>query len=133
MRGGGPKGLSAVLHAGKQEARKEKEKMNAEMCLIPLTLCSGTIEGAEQWESCKALRRAMKTGRAQDVRAAGAAILQDMSDPKKAKEFLIDYKKEGLKTGIAEQEGGAILPNDEYLKPAERLMKSSQQLRMLGF
>lgn len=82
--------------------RKGRNELNAEMCLIPLTLCSGTIEGAEQWESYKALRRAMKTGRAQDVRAAGAAILQDMSDPKKA---------EAYNTGMSDepQRGGASL------------------------
>ncbi|MBR2049405.1 MAG: acyltransferase [Rikenellaceae bacterium] len=61
--------------------------MNAEMCLIPLTLCSGMIEGVEQWESYKALRKAMKTGKAQEVYAAGAAIMRDMRDPKKAKAY----------------------------------------------
>ena len=61
--------------------------MNAEAYLMPLTLCSGMIEGVEQWESYKALRRAMKTGKAEDVRAVGAAIVKDMSDQEKARAY----------------------------------------------
>lgn len=103
--------------------------MNAEMCLIPLTLCSGTIEGAEQWESYKALRRAMKTGRAQDVHAAGAAILQDMSDPKKAKAY-----NEGMRRAEISARMGQILRFDngeigKLVGEAIRVKKELNRLR----
>ena len=61
--------------------------MNADICLIPLTLRSGTIKGVESWESYKALRKAMRSGRDSDIRAVGKAIVKDMSDPKKAKAY----------------------------------------------
>ena len=54
---------------------------------MPLTICSGMIEGAEQWESYKLLQKAMKTGRAEDVRAACAATVRDMQEPKKAQAY----------------------------------------------
>ena len=110
--------------------------MNAEMCLIPLSLLSGTIEGAEQWESCKALRRAMKTGKAADVRAAGAAIMRDMKDPGKAKAY-----NEGMRRAEISARMGQILRRDngeigklvgeaiQAKKEADRIALKAEQSR----
>ena len=51
---------------------------------MPLTLCCGTIENVEKWNSYRALRKALKTGNKEDIRAVGQAIEEDMQDAKKA-------------------------------------------------
>ncbi|MBQ7786076.1 MAG: hypothetical protein IJ381_08020 [Clostridia bacterium] len=102
--------------------------MNAEMCLIPLTLCSGTIEGAETWESHKALRQVMKSGKANDVRAAGAEILRDMSDPKKAKAY-----NEGMRRAEISARMGQILQQDngEIGRLVSESIKAKKELNRL--
>ena len=102
--------------------------MNAEMCLIPLTLCSGTIGGAEQWEIYKALRKAMKTGKAQEVYAAGAAIMRDMRDPKKAKAY-----NEGMRRAEISARMGQILRNDhgEIGKLVGEAIKAKKELNRM--
>ena len=82
--------------------------MKAEAYLMPLTLCSGMIEGAQTWESYKALCRAMKTGRAADARAVGEAIVRDMNDPKKAGAF-----SEGMRQAEIGMRAADILRRDK--------------------
>ena len=82
--------------------------MGAEIYLMPLTLCSGMIDGAEQWDSYKAIHRTMKTGKAADARAVGEAIIKDMSDPQKAKAYT-----EGIRRAEVSMRAAEILRRDK--------------------
>ena len=104
--------------------------MKAEAYLMPLTLCSGMIEGAEAWESYKALRRAMKTGRAEDARAVGAAIVKDMSDPKKASAFAEGTRQAeiGMRAaGILRRDSGELGRMMKEAGNAYRMAKKAQK------
>lgn len=103
--------------------------MNAEAYMMPLTLCSGMIEGAEQWDSYKALRKVMKTGKAEDARAVGAAIVKDMSDPQKARAFT-----EGIRQAEIGMRAAEILRRDkgelaQMMNDAEKAFRQSKEVR----
>lgn len=51
---------------------------------IPITLLSGTAVGVKDWNSTRAVKKAANTGDHADVADAGAAMVEDMSDPQKA-------------------------------------------------
>jgi len=97
---------------------------------MPLTLCSGMIEGAETWESYKALRRAMKTGRAEDARAVGAAIVKEMDDPKKAEAFTKGTKQAeiGMRAAdILRRDQGELSQMMKDAGSAYRMAKEAQK------
>ena len=51
---------------------------------LPMALISGGIAGAGAWRSTHDVRRAIQTGKAEDIAQAGASIVEDMKDPQKA-------------------------------------------------
>lgn len=52
--------------------------------MAPMALLSGTVAGANEWRTYRELKKALKTGKAEDVAKAEQTFVEELSDPEKA-------------------------------------------------
>lgn len=51
---------------------------------LPLTILSGGAAGYSDWKSTRDIKKAVETGKPEDIEQAGKSIVEDMDDPQKA-------------------------------------------------
>lgn len=75
--------------------------------MAPMALLSGTVAGAKEWRTYRSLKKAMRTGKPQDVADTEHTFAQEMQEPAKAKAF-----EEGMAVADKVMRTAEILADD---------------------